>query len=84
MLFATKIRILTKNLRAELDCPDCSRKCPVGSGTLNADCTKCTCEHHEIQGIVQDTEGNPIFEAGIYKLGHYDQLAKTDRAGKFR
>lgn len=28
--------------------------------------------------------GNPLMEAAIYKLGHYDKLAETDRSGKFK
>lgn len=72
----------TKDCSAKIECPDCNRQC--FKGTLNEQCTKCTCEHHIITGTVTDSDGNPLKSASIYKLGHYDKLAETDRTGKFR
>lgn len=68
--------------RAVNDCPDCNRKCI--RGTISADCTRCTCEHHVITGKVLDGNSNPINGANIYKLGYYDVLAKTTQSGQFR
>ena len=36
---------------ASAGCPNCDRICTYG--TLNADCTKCTCEDHVIEGMQQ-------------------------------
>ena len=54
------------------------------SGTLNSDCTKCTCEDHVIMGTVFDENEAPVAGASIYKYGHYDKLGETDRLGQYR
>ena len=70
------------NFSAPLLCPDCNRVCE--RGTLNKECTKCTCEDHKIRIVVTDTTGNPLENAQIYKLGHYDMLGRSNRHGEFR
>ena len=67
---------------APIECPDCNRVCEMG--TLNKECTKCTCEDHIITGTVYDEQSNPIVGASLYKFGHYDKLGVTDRVGKYR
>ena len=67
---------------APVECPDCSRKCKTG--TLSSDCTRCTCEDHIITGYIRDEQNNPIAGASIYKYGHYDLVAQTDRVGRYR
>ena len=69
-------------LSAPIECPDCNRVCEMG--TLNKECTKCTCEDHIITGTVYDEQSNPIVGASLYKFGHYDKLGVTDRVGKYR
>ena len=68
--------------RASVACPDCSRKCETG--TLSKDCTRCTCEDHEITGVIRDEQENPIAGAALYKYGHYDKVGETDRGGRYR
>ncbi|KAI8503146.1 hypothetical protein Bbelb_189670 [Branchiostoma belcheri] len=41
-----------KPCSAALDCPDCARQCDVG--TLNENCTACTCKGHVMLGWVYD------------------------------
>jgi len=74
--------VQNKTCSAPLLCPDCNRVCD--RGTLNKECTKCTCEDHKITIIVTDTTGNPLEDAQIYKLGHYDMLGRSNRHGEFR
>ena len=69
-------------ISAQVDCPDCKRQCD--RGTLSADCTRCTCEDHVITGFIRDEQNNPIAGASIYKYGHYDLVAQTDRGGRYR
>ena len=63
-------------------CPDCGRKCSRGS--LSADCTTCTCEHHVIEGRVTNAQNQPIPEVTLYKQGYHRPLATTDQSGQFR
>lgn len=73
---------VTHDFSAAIECPDCNRVCEMG--TLNKECTKCTCEDHIITGTVYDEQSNPIVGASLYKFGHYDKLGVTDRVGKYR
>ena len=73
---------VTHIFSALIECPDCNRVCEMG--TLNKECTKCTCEDHIITGTVYDEQSNPIVGASLYKFGHYDKLGVTDRVGKYR
>ncbi|CBY13851.1 unnamed protein product [Oikopleura dioica] len=77
-----------RTCNAEKKCPDCSRKCEFGS--LNKDCTKCTCEDHRVTGKVSDSSGQAIAGASIRRkdyfiqtLAYSDFNAQDDDSGNF-
>ncbi|CBY37621.1 unnamed protein product [Oikopleura dioica] len=71
-----------RTCNAEKKCPDCSRKCEFGS--LNKDCTKCTCEDHRVTGKVSDSSGQAIAGASIRRKDYFIQtLAYSDLNGEF-
>ncbi|CAG5109469.1 Oidioi.mRNA.OKI2018_I69.chr2.g4002.t1.cds [Oikopleura dioica] len=67
---------------ARIECPDCGKKCAFGS--LNKDCTKCTCENHTVTGKVSDSTGQPIIGASIRRTDVFmDTLAISNFQGEF-
>ncbi|XP_022798209.1 cartilage intermediate layer protein 1-like isoform X1 [Stylophora pistillata] len=67
---------------AEWSCPDCSQNCTTG--TLNAACDACTCDHHVLTGRVVTVDDTPLSEAKISLTGTpYNILAKTNISGHF-
>lgn len=62
---------------------DCSRNCTTG--TLNAACDACTCDHHVVTGRVLTINGAPLSEANISLAETpYNVLAQTNISGHFK
>lgn len=63
-------------------CPDCSRNC--STGTLNAACDACICDHHVLTGRVLTVNDAPLSEANISLAETpYNILAQTNISGHF-
>ena len=61
---------------------DCSRNCTTG--TLNAACDACTCDHHVLTGRVMTVDDSPLSEANISLAETpYNVITQTNVSGYF-
>ncbi|XP_035670831.1 cartilage intermediate layer protein 1-like [Branchiostoma floridae] len=74
--------IENKPCSAALDCPDCARICDVGS--LNENCTACTCKGHVMLGWVYDeVTRDPVQFVKVYLGDSVQILGLSNRTGQF-
>lgn len=67
---------------AEWNCPDCNRTCV--NGTLNDECSACTCDDHVLTGRILSETNVPLSEANISLAETpYRVLGQTNISGFF-